>query len=381
MTLNQIALQNLRRRPGKAIFLILIFAFIVLVISSLTILTWGMKEELQKNLTEYGANVVISPRLEELNLSYGGLSVSSVEYEVKKLPGNTVELIAQEVGSKIGSEVTIAPKVIGSVEADNLYMIIGMDFEQELKMKPWWRIQGEPPLDNQVVLGSQLAMDSNLKIGDSLDLKGNSYPIVGIMSDTGGSEGQGVFTTIDTARNLTGIDSQWSLIELNTSDTSQAVTELTLILPEANVAEVTQLVQGSKENIERFASFSWTISLAMGFIGVLVIIVTLAGNVQDRVRELGVLRAIGFRQGHILSLLGREALIISLTGSLLGYLMGVFAPYVLGPLLGFGGLRFTFHFGLGLTLIACSLLVGLIAMIYPAWRTFKMELHDVLRYF
>ncbi|NMA68091.1 MAG: FtsX-like permease family protein [Desulfitobacterium sp.] len=416
MTLNQIALQNLRRRPGKTIFLILVFTFIGAVISSLTILAMGMKEDLQKSLMEYGANVVISPRTEELNLSYGGLSVSSVEYEVKKLPGDTVELIAQEVGSENGSEssanigsemesntgpvmgsnkgsqagskigsdgsqVTIAPKVIGSVEGENLYMIIGLDFQEELRMKPWWRIQGDTPQNNEVVLGFQLAMDSNLNIGDTIELKGTTYPIVGIMSDTGGPEGQGVFTTIPTARQLTGIDSEWSLIELNTSEPGAVVAQLAPLLPEVNVAEVTQLVQGSRENVERFTSFSWTVSLAMGIIGTLVIIVTLAGNVQDRVRELGVLRAIGFRQKHIISLLGREIIIISLAGSLLGYLLGIFAPYLLGPLLGYGDLTFSPHYGLGVALIISSLLVGLVAMIYPAWRTLKMELHDVLRYF
>lgn len=424
MTLNQIALQNLRRRPGKTIFLILVFTFIGAVISSLSILAMGMKEDLQKSLMEYGANVVISPRTEELNLSYGGLSVSSVEYEVKKLPGNTVELIAQEVGSEIGSEsnanigsemeshtgpemgsntdpemgsnkiskagskigsdgskVTIAPKVIGSVEGENLYMIIGLDFQEEQKMKPWWRIQGDTPQNNEVVLGFQLAMDSNLNIGDTLELKGTSYLIVGIMSDTGGPEGQGVFTTIPTARQLTGIDSEWSLIELNTSQPREVVAQLASLLPEANVAEVTQLVQGSRENVERFTGFSWTVSLAMGIIGILVIIVTLAGNVQDRVRELGVLRAIGFRQKHIISLLSREVIVISLAGSLMGYLIGVFAPYLIGSLLGYGDLAFRPHYGLGVALIISSLLVGLVAIIYPAWRTLKMELHDVLRYF
>ncbi|WP_019849800.1 FtsX-like permease family protein [Desulfitobacterium sp. PCE1] len=377
MTLNHIALENLRRRPGKTLFLILTFAFIVSTISALTILALVMKEDLQKSLTEYGANVVISPRSEHLNLSYGGLSVSGVEYEVKKLDADAVEMISQEMGS----EVTIAPKVIGSAEAmGKTFMIIGVDFDQELKIKPWWKIEGRVAEDNQVVIGSQLAMNSNLKIGDILDLGKGKYPVVGIMEETGGAEDQGVFTTINTARSLTDITSEWSLIELNTQDTAQTVTQLTSVLRSANVTEVTQLVQGSKESLERFASFSSTISLAMGLIGALVIIVTLAGNVHDRARELGVLRAIGFRQRHILSLLGREVLITSLTGSLLGYIIGVFVPLVLGPLLGYSNFAFAPYVGLGSALIAGSLLVGVLAMIYPAWRILKLNLQDVLKF-
>lgn len=375
MTLNHIALQNLRRRPGKTLFLILIFAFIVAAISALTLLALEMKANLQKSLNEYGANVVISPRSEHLNLSYGGLSVSGVEYEVKKLDAGTAEKVSQEVGQ----EVIIAPKVIGSAETPGrTFMIIGVDFDQEFKMKPWWKIEGMAAQDNQVVIGSRLAMSSNLKIGDTVDLGKGNYPVVGIMAETGGSEDQGVFTTINTARTLTGITSEWSLIELNTPDGAQTVAQLRPVLESANVTEVTQLVQGSQENVERFTSFSRTISLAMGLIGALVIIVTLAGNVNDRTRELGVLRAIGFRQKHILFLLGREALIISLVGSLLGYSIGIVAPLVLGPLLGYGKFSFAFHAGLGSALVIGSLLVGILAMIYPAWRTLKLDLQEIL---
>lgn len=377
MTLNHIALQNLRRRPGKTLFLVFTFAFIVATISALTILALGMKEDLQQSLTEYGANVVISPRTEQLNLSYGGLAVSSVEYELKKLDASSVDVISKQMGSA----VTIAPKVIGSVESkEKLYMVIGVDFEQELKIKPWWKINGKGPEDNEIVVGSQLAMNSNLQVGDTVDFGKAKYPVVGVMEETGGPEDQGVFTTIDTARSLTGISSEWSLIELNTLDTVQTVTQLSPVLPEANVTEVTQLVQGSKESVERFTSFSWTISFAMGLIGALVIIVTLAGNVNDRARELGVLRAIGFRQNHILSLFGREALIISLTGSVFGYIVGIFVPLIIGPILGYNSFVFSPHLGLGSALVIASLLVGMVAMIYPAWRTIKLDLQDVLKF-
>lgn len=87
-----------------------------------------------------------------------------------------------------------------------------------------------------------MAMSSDLKLGDTLDLGKGNYPVVGIMAETGGSEDQGVFTTIHTARTLTGITSEWSLIELNTPDAAaQTVAQLRPVLELANVTEVTQL--------------------------------------------------------------------------------------------------------------------------------------------
>jgi len=376
MTLTHIALQNLRRRMGKTIFLLLTFFLVVGTITALNVLALGMKEELQNNLSQYGANVVISPRSEHLNLSYGGLSVSGVDYEVKKLNSKVLDSVL----GTLGSTVTVAPKVIGSVDVSaKRYMIIGLDFDQELKIKPWWKIDGEIPKDNQVVIGSQLALKSSLKLGDMIDFGQGKYQVIGVMAETGGSEDNGVFTTIKTARKLTGINTEWSLIELNAQDSAKTVSQLAPVLPEANVTEVTQLVQGSKESVERFSSFSWSISLAMGLIGALVIIVTLAGNVNDRARELGVLRAIGFRQKHILSLLSREAVIISIGGSILGYIVGIFVLLLLGPLLVQHSIPFALHQGLGIALIIGSLMVGLAAMIYPAWRTIKLDLQDALQ--
>lgn len=377
MTLTHIALQNLRRRTGKTVFLLLTFFLVVGTITTLNVLSLGMKDELQNKSSEYGANVVISPRSEHLNLSYGGLSVSGVDYEVKKLNSNVLD----NVSKTLGSTVTVAPKVIGSVDVSaKRYMIIGLDFNQELKIKPWWKIQGEIPKDNQVVIGSQLASKLNLQRGDMMDFGLDKYPVVGVMMETGGSEDNGVFTPIKTARSLTGIKTEWSLIEINSADSGKTASQLIPVLPEANVTEVTQLVQGSKESVERFSSFSWSISFAMVLIGALVIIVTLAGNVNDRARELGVLRAIGFRQKHILSLLSREAVMISIGGSILGYGVGIFVPLLLGPLLVQNSIPFALHLGLGTVLILGSLGVGLAAMIYPAWRSIKLDLQDALRF-
>ncbi|CDX00882.1 Hypothetical protein DPCES_0995 [Desulfitobacterium hafniense] len=87
-------------------FLVSTFCFIVATISALTILALGMKEDLQQSLTAYGANLVISPRSEQLNLSYGGLSVS-VEYEKEKLKTNTVDIISQLMGSTVSHPIFI----------------------------------------------------------------------------------------------------------------------------------------------------------------------------------------------------------------------------------------------------------------------------------
>lgn len=377
MTLTQIALQNLRRRFGKTLFLILTFLLVVGTITTLNIISSNMKQDLQQSLSQYGANLIITPKSEHLALSYGGLAVSGVDYEVKNLKAGIVE----KLGQAIAPGDTVAPKIVGSAKGtEQMFLIVGVDFAKELQMKPWWKIEGQVPKAQGVVVGSSLAAKNNLKIGDPLKIGNQELKIAGVMHETGGSEDNAVFTDFKLARELTGIRNEWSLIELNVAEPQKILPLITEELPEANIAPVSQLVQSTKENVDRFSDFSVFISIFLVLIGASVIISALAGNVNDRVRELGILRAIGFRQSHILSLLGREALILSFVGSLLGYLLGIFLPFALGPLLFQKTIPFEGHGLLGMLCILGAMSIGLLAMIYPAWRVTKLDPQEALRF-
>lgn len=377
MTLTQIALQNLRRRLGKTLFLIFTFLLVIGTITTLNIISSNMKQDLQQSLSQYGANIIITPKSEHLALSYGGLAVSGVDYEVKNLEAGITEKLKQI----IAPGDVLAPKIVGSTKGtEQMFLIVGVDFARELQMKPWWKIEGQVPQAQEVVVGSSLASENDFKIGDSLSLGNQELKIAGVMQETGGSEDNAIFTGFQLARDLTGIQSDWSMIELNAADPQKISPLITKELPEANIAQVSQLVQSTQENVDRFSEFSVSISIILVIIGAFVIISALAGNVNDRVRELGIFRAIGFRQFHILSLLGKEALILSFIGSLLGYLLGIFLPFALGPLLFQKTIPLEAHVLLGLLCILGAMLIGLIAMIYPAWRVTKLDPQEALRF-
>jgi len=360
MTLTDIAIQNLRRRKGKTAFLLLTFILVIAITVTLNTLAKSMQDDLQKSLTQYGANVVITPKSEHFTLSYGGLSVPGVNYEVKHLNYDSLAKISNNPDLMISG---IAPKIIGSVAgANKRFLIIGVDFPSELKMKPWWQIKGMQPGDQEVIIGSGIASKENLVIGSTLELNHQNYPVVGIMEETGGSEDNGVFTNFNTSRALTDIDS-WSMIELNTAEPNKTAAYLSELLPEAKVAEISQLVQGAKESVDRFSNFSLITSIILGVIGVLIVFVTTSGNINDRVAEIGIFRAIGFRRRHIFSILIREIVIVSLSGGVLGYLLGELTPTLLGPIAFQKTVTFQFNSFVALTAISASLLIGIISIL------------------
>ena len=376
MTLTDIAIQNLRRRKGKTTFLLLTFMLVIGITVTLNTLAKSMQADLQKSLTQYGANVVITPKSEHFTLSYGGISVAGVNYEIQHLNKDILPKIKATPDLIISG---IAPKIIGSVAGVNKqYLIIGVDFPSELKMKPWWHIQGRQPGDQEVIVGSSLAHKENLVVGSTVELNRQKYPVVGIMQETGGSEDKGVFTNFKTAQNITGLDS-WSMIELNTTQPDKTATRLSELLPEAKVAEISQLVQGAKENVDRFSNFSLIASLLLGIIGVLIVFVTTMGNINDRVAEIGVFRAIGFRRRHILSILIREIVFVSLSGGVLGYLLGELTPTLLGPIAFQKSIPFQFHPLMALFVISASVLVGILSILL-ARRATSLDPLEALSY-
>ncbi len=371
MTLTDIAIQNLRRRKGKTIFLMITFLLVIGITVTLNTLARSMQEDLQNKLTQYGANIIITPQSEHFTLSYGGLSVPGVNYEIKNLNYDVFNKIKDNRDLGISG---IAPKIIGSVAGiGKRYLIIGVDFPSELKMKPWWNIQGQQPQDREIVIGSGIASKEKLVIGNSLDLNHQKYPIVGIMKETGGSEDNGVFTNMNTARVLTGMIDSWSMIELNSSQPAKTSVRLIELLPEAKVAEVAQLVQGTKESVDRFSNFSLTTSILMGIIGILIVFVTTSGNINDRIAELGILRAIGFRRRHIFSILIREIMLLSLSGGVIGYFLGEIATTLLGPIAFQKTVNFQFHPWIALAALGGSVLIGIISIALPVRRAVNLD--------
>ena len=377
MTLTDIAVQNLLRRKGKTAFLLLTFILVIGITVTLNTLAKSMQDDLQTHLTQYGSNVVITPKSEHFTLSYGGLSVPGVDYEIQHLKLDVLTSIKNSQNLMISE---IAPKIIGSAAgANKRYLIIGVDFPSELKMKPWWHINGLQPGDREVIIGSDLARQETLVVGSTLELNHQIYTVVGLMAETGGSEDKGVFTNFTTSRTITGLDS-WSMIELNTAQPGKTAARLKELLPEAKVAEISQLVQGTKESVDRFSNFSLIASTLLGVMGVLIVFVTTMGNINDRVAEVGVFRAIGFRRRHILSILIREITLVSLTGGILGYLLGEMAFTLLSPIALQKAVTFQVHPLIALFAASTSVLIGIASMVLPARQVVQLDPLAALSY-
>src|SRR3989304_6427359 len=124
MKLSDIAINNLKRRKGKMIFLIIGLLIGITTIVTLVSITSRMSEDLGKKLDEYGANIIVAPKSDGLSLSYGGISLGGMTFETKELSSGDLEKIK---GIKNSRNLSIlAPKLIGSGEINGFkVMLVG----------------------------------------------------------------------------------------------------------------------------------------------------------------------------------------------------------------------------------------------------------------
>ena len=78
MSLRTIALNDLRRRKGRAVFLVAGLLIGIGTVVALVSLTEAMTGQTKANLQSYGANIIVTPRTRDVSLSYGGISVGGL---------------------------------------------------------------------------------------------------------------------------------------------------------------------------------------------------------------------------------------------------------------------------------------------------------------
>jgi putative ABC transport system permease protein len=114
------------------------------------------------------------------------------------------------------------------------------------------------------------------------------------------------------------------------------------------------------------------ISLLVGGIGIMNIMLV---SVSERTREIGIRKAVGARTYDILSQFVIEAMMLSVSGGIIGILVGALGALALSPLVPATitpwSVAIAFFFSAG---------VGVFFGVYPAWKASKLDPIDALRY-
>jgi putative ABC transport system permease protein len=249
---------------------------------------------------------------------------------------------------------------------------------------------------NVVVLGSTIARKYGVVAGGTVDIRGESFEVLGTLQPTLSSPDTNGFIPLSTAQALYLGDLPPLVAESLQAD---ELANQIVVFPEvgADPTTVAAAIEAAVENSATMTSaeFSETVgattvifnAIIIGvaaislIVGGLSVINTMAMSVAERTREIGIRRAIGGSRRRIVRELVAEAGVIGLLGGLIGLGLGA-AVVVLVNEAGrsSGTVLFDLTAQTAAFAVGFSTILGMVAGIIPAWTAARLDPVSALRY-
>jgi putative ABC transport system permease protein len=127
--------------------------------------------------------------------------------------------------------------------------------------------------------------------------------------------------------------------------------------------------------VNRFMITLAGITLVVGAFGV---VNTMISSVHERVRDIGIMKAVGASRRQIVRMFVYEAIGVGVIGGFLGYAAGTLLSYVIGPLI-FDDLAVAYDLQYLGPALGLAVLVAAVASVYPAFRASQIRVAESLR--
>ncbi|MGA9063041.1 MAG: FtsX-like permease family protein [Terracidiphilus sp.] len=262
-----------------------------------------------------------------------------------------------------------------SFEFDSLDFISGHSFRD-----------GRP----EVILGKSLAEDLKKKPGGTLAIQGANFTVTGVYHGGTALEEGAVIMPLDQMQIISSMEGKVTAfhVRLRPAPSGEAYdhyvkraeAEIEAAVPGVHADPAADRAENN-QLVELAHSVAWGTSSIALLIGILGIANTMAMSVFERTREIGILRALGWKRRHVILLILTEAAALGLAGGFLGIAAGWGALRLLSALPQTASIVSA---SVSPLYLAESLLIaiasGVAAGIYPAWRGARLSPVEALRY-
>lgn len=359
MTLKSMIWNELRSRPWAALSSSLAILLGVAALVAIRHITYFSEKEISQQLAQLGANILVLPAEATLQDYY------AADQNGGTIPEEHVSEIylAGLTGIEQVSPRLNMPASLGGVPVT----LTGILPQSELEAQTSWQtttvftapkahegcekaklatsqLEGTDSLvthraiqnlkSDEVVLGAEVASRSAFSTGDTVELLGKSFKILGILPTTGTVDDSRVFAHLHTVQDASGSGPVCNAIEVIGCCEDAAgglVPELRKLLPNTKVVTISQVVQTQVGVNRLMANTSWFVLAILVIVGGTSLAGAMTANVRERRREIGTLMALGATPQFVRRLFLGKALVLGVVAGTCGSLIGLIVAIVAGP--------------------------------------------------
>lgn len=366
--------KNIRRRPLRSLLTVTAVALGVGAVVSLVGIATGFKSSFLELYGRMGIDLLV----------IRGGAARQLETAI---PETLVERIRSLPGVR---EVIPGVNDVINFPEEGLYMVVVNGLIPETMVFDHYQLKAGRKLtatdQGKIMLGSIIAENLGKKVGDSLEVYDQEvFEVVGIYDSFNVIESGSILMPIKELQRIVGREGQVLGISVIAQDSSDR-DGIRAIAKEIESMERGIVARPAREHIDQLteirmaSAMAWltsAIALVIGGVGVLN---TMIMTVQERTREIGVLRAIGWKPRRVIQMILMESLIQSFIGAILGMIGAVLLVKMLTMVPTVNGLLegkidpIVFLYG-GLLALG----VGLLGGFFPAMIAARMTPTDALR--
>ncbi len=393
-----IAWRNIWRNKGRSLVVIIAvtLGLIAGIFTTAFMKGWVDQRMVTVLKTELSYIQVHHPRfVENHELKYRIDNIQELSEKIEKIPGVTGV-----------SKRFIINAMASSAENGTGVMVTGVFPEQEKTVTDLYQkiIDGayfEGVSRNPIVIGKKLAdkLDVNVRKKIVLtfqDEQGNivssAFRVAGIFETNNNSwDGANVFVRYKDLASLTGVDIHQGheiAISLQNNDHLSEITEnIKALAPGLLVENWKSLSPEMAYMDELMVQYMYLIIVIILFALCFGIINTMLMAVLERVKELGMLMSIGMNKLKIFIMLMYEAVMLTLTGGVLGVILGYFVSYyfTIHPIdlsiwgeglreMGYSPIIYAeLDIHMIVPIIILVVLTGIVSSLYPAYKAIRLN--------
>lgn len=302
----------------------------------------------------------------------------------------TFSSISEEVGRRVAALPGV--KAVAGVQlgfiatpATPYFIYFGLD-PREFGLSHFKIAEGRslsPAGQREIILGRSAAKMFKKKVGDTIKLFDSTFRIVGIYETGVSFEDGGGVLLLREAQALSKKSGQVSMLFIRVKDVDKADqvrADIERRFPELSVAKSTEFAERTQD-IQITRALAWAISLIAIVVGGVGMMNTMLMSVFERTREIGTLRAVGWRRSRIMMMILQESLLLGAIGGVTGIVIGILLVKVieLSPVAA-TMLKGSFTLGLFIQALVVAFALGAIGGLYPAYKAAGLSPIEALRY-